>query len=87
MSTRSAVRNGVGGRVLCALLASLPLVLLADTDAGLQSIRADALKGHVYFLASDEMAGRASLSHEGRIAAQPDMGSPRPNTSTTTSRA
>ena len=60
----------IGLRGSCALLASLPLVLLADSDAGLQSIRADALKGHVYFLASDEMAGRDSLSHEGRIAAQ-----------------
>lgn len=63
-------RNGFGFRVFCVLLASLPLVLRADSDAGLQSIRADALKGHVYFLASDEMAGRDSLSHEGRIAAQ-----------------
>ena len=70
MRTLSAARNGIGFRVFCALLASLPLALLADTDAGLQSIRADALKGHVYFLASDEMAGRDSLSHEGRIAAQ-----------------
>ena len=38
-------------------------------DAGLQTIRADALKGHVYFLASPEMGGRDSLSLEGRIAA------------------
>jgi len=70
MRTLSACRNGARFRVVCALLASLPLVLVADTDPGLQSIRADALKGHVYFLASDEMAGRDSLSHEGRIAAQ-----------------
>jgi Peptidase family M28 len=42
----------------------------ADTDAGLSSIKADALKGHVYFLASDEMGGRDSLSPEGRIAAE-----------------
>ena len=42
----------------------------ADTDPGLASIKADALKGHIYFLASDEMGGRDSLSPEGRIAAQ-----------------
>lgn len=38
-------------------------------DAGLDSIRADALKGHVFFLAAPEMGGRDSLSLEGRIAA------------------
>jgi hypothetical protein len=70
MRTLAAFQKGVGFRACCLLLASLPLVLLADSDAGLQSIRADALKGHVYFLASDEMAGRDSLSPEGRIAAQ-----------------
>ena len=37
----------------------------ADGDAGLASIKADALKGHIYFLASDEMGGRDSLSPEG----------------------
>jgi hypothetical protein len=42
----------------------------ADQDAGLLSITAAALKGHIYFLASDEMGGRDSLSHEGRIAAE-----------------
>lgn len=42
----------------------------ADTDPGLASIKADALKGHIYFLASDTMGGRDSLSHEGRIAAE-----------------
>jgi hypothetical protein len=42
----------------------------ADTDPGLASIKADALKGHVYFLASDAMGGRDSLSPEGRIAAE-----------------
>jgi hypothetical protein len=70
MRSLAAFQNGTRFRASCVLLASLPLVLLADSDAGLQSIRADALKGHVYFLASDEMAGRDSLSHEGRIAAQ-----------------
>ena len=34
-----------------------------------ESIRADALKGHVYFLSAPEMGGRDSLSLEGRIAA------------------
>ena len=43
---------------------------VAQGDPGLESIRAAALKGHIYFLASDEMAGRDSLSPEGRIAAQ-----------------
>ncbi len=38
-------------------------------DAGLRTIRADALKGHVFFLASPEMGGRDSLSLEGQIAA------------------
>jgi len=52
-------------RVLCAGLASLPLVLLADSDAGLQTIRADALKGHVYFLASDEMGAATRSARKG----------------------
>jgi hypothetical protein len=46
------------------------ILYAADPDAGLVSINADALKGHIFFLASDEMGGRDSLSHEGRIAAQ-----------------
>jgi len=58
--------------------ATLPLVSLglaailqgADADPGLASIKADALKGHIYFLASDAMGGRDSLSLEGRIAAE-----------------
>jgi hypothetical protein len=53
--------------VCCAFAAVLQG---ADTDAGLASIKADALKGHIYFLASDAMGGRDSLSHEGRIAAE-----------------
>src|SRR5262249_29146089 len=58
----------------------LPIVLVvlglvaalhaADADPGLASIKADALKGHIYFLASDAMGGRDSLSLEGRIAAE-----------------
>jgi hypothetical protein len=70
MTLLFALRNGNGCRFFSALVASLPLVVLADSDAALQTIRADALKGHVYFLSSDEMGGRDSLSHEGRIAAQ-----------------
>jgi hypothetical protein len=66
LSFPDAVRTGV----CWIVLASLPVVLVADSDPGLQSIRAEALKGHVYFLSSDEMAGRDSMSHEGRIAAQ-----------------
>ena len=55
---------------LVAALLCGTLILSAQGDAGLSALRADALKGHVYFLASDEMAGRDSLSPEGRIAAQ-----------------
>src|SRR4051794_16679843 len=51
-------------------LALVAVLQGADADPGLASIKADALKGHIYFLASDEMAGRDSLSPEGRIAAQ-----------------
>ncbi len=41
----------------------------AANDADVESIRADALRGHVFFLAAPEMGGRDSLSLEGRIAA------------------
>jgi peptidase M28-like protein len=52
-------------------LITLALVLNAagDPAPGLETIRADALKGHIFFLASDAMAGRDSMSREGRIAA------------------
>ena len=53
-----------------AVVALAVTMQAADSDPGLASIKADALKGHIYFLASDEMAGRDSLSHEGRIAAE-----------------
>ena len=56
--------------VALAALALAAAVNAADSDPGLRSITGDALKGHIYFLASDEMAGRDSLSPEGRIAAQ-----------------
>ena len=55
------------------ILLSLSLAALlhaADADPGLASITANALKGHIYFLASDVMGGRDSLSQEGRIAAE-----------------
>src|SRR5262245_6732412 len=61
------------GRTFATLaLVSLGLAAIlqgADADPGLASIKADALKGHIYFLASDAMGGRDSLSLEGRIAA------------------
>ena len=55
--------------LLMPLLAVVALSAQSD-DPGLKTIRADALKGHIFFLASDEMAGRDSLSAEGRIAAE-----------------
>src|SRR5258705_1133789 len=64
---------GVGHVSASLVLISLGLIAIvngADIDAGLTSIKADALKGHTYFLASDEMGGRDSLSPEGRIAAE-----------------
>src|SRR5262245_59460769 len=53
------------------IIVALAVVLRAAgaTAPGLETIRADALKGHIFFLASDAMAGRDSMSHEGRIAA------------------
>jgi hypothetical protein len=56
--------------VALTVLLLLTVVAGAQTsDAGLATIRADALKGHVFFLAAPEMGGRDSLSPEGRIAA------------------
>ena len=67
MHTRSIVR----GVLIAGAVATVSALALAQSsDAGLQTIRADALKGHIYFLASDEMGGRDSMSQEGRIAAQ-----------------
>jgi len=69
MRPAPAVRHVPAAFAIVAL--ALAAVLnAADSDPGLASITADALKGHIYFLASDEMAGRDSLSPEGRIAAQ-----------------
>src|SRR5258705_12893767 len=64
---------GIGPVTAFLALICLGLIVVlhgADSDAGLASINADALKGHIYFLASDEMGGRDSLSPEGRIAAE-----------------
>ena len=56
--------------LLIALAATLgPRVVAQGGDTAAQTIRADALKGHVFFLASPDMGGRDSLSVEGRIAA------------------
>jgi hypothetical protein len=56
--------------LILAVMSIVVMIQAADTDPGIATIKADALKGHIYFLASDEMAGRDSLSHEGRIAAE-----------------
>ena len=66
---RAGVRTTRWGTV-AALLVTIGAGAAAQSgDAGLDSIRADALKGHVFFLAAPEMGGRDSLSLEGRIAA------------------
>ena len=60
-------------RVRSAFLAQQLLAAsgFASGDPGLSSIRESALKGHILsFPASAEMAGRDSLSLEGRIAAE-----------------
>jgi hypothetical protein len=62
--------SALAASIIAAGLAVAAVLTAADLDAGLASITADALKGHIYFLASDEMGGRDSLSHEGRIAAE-----------------
>lgn len=70
---RIELNPGSGQRAIgSAIVVTLGVVALAGAqagDSGLDSIRADALKGHVYFLAAPEMGGRDSLSLEGRIAA------------------
>jgi hypothetical protein len=50
-------------------LATVAAFATQSADPGLDTIRVDALKGHMFFLAAPEMAGRDSLSVEGRIAA------------------
>jgi hypothetical protein len=56
------------------LLLTLSLIVPAQqmddtTQRAVDSIRADEIKAHMYFLAADEMAGRDSGSREGRITA------------------
>ena len=70
MRTETAPRSALRGGFFVALIGTASVLGVAQSDPGLQTIRADALKGHVYFLASDEMGGRDSMSAEGRIAAQ-----------------
>jgi hypothetical protein len=60
---------GAAGLPLVLTLMLGSVVIAQAGDTGLQTIRADALKGHVFFLASPDMGGRDSLSLEGRIAA------------------
>ncbi len=48
----------------------LSQVVFAQDDKALESITADELKGHIYFLASDFMGGRVGPSEEYEIAAQ-----------------
>jgi hypothetical protein len=55
---------------MAAVVPAATAATASDQESGLETIRASSLRGHVYFLASDEMAGRDSLSPEGRIAAQ-----------------
>jgi Peptidase family M28 len=68
--TRSHLSRAVLTAPAMAVVTAAVLVQAADQDPGLSSINAAALKGHIYFLASDEMGGRDSLTHEGRIAAE-----------------
>lgn len=55
---------------LLSLLILLYQGVFAQADKALQSITADELKGHIYFLASDFMGGRVGPSEEYGIAAQ-----------------
>lgn len=59
-------------RVIGALAFMTAAVAVAGAqsgDRGVETIRADALRGHLFFLAAPEMGGRDSLSLEGSIAA------------------
>ena len=58
--------TGAAGVLVLAVVA---LAGAQSGDAGHETIRVDALKGHVFFLAAPEMGGRDSLSLEGRVAA------------------
>jgi hypothetical protein len=63
--------NLIARLLLCAgVCATAALSAQSLSNApGLASITANGLRGDVFFLAADEMAGRDSLSREGRIAA------------------
>jgi hypothetical protein len=63
---RWIARGGAGAGLLILVTISSAQ---SSRDVGLDTIRADALKGHTFFLAAPEMGGRDSLSLEGRIAA------------------
>jgi hypothetical protein len=66
-NTRSIGRGSTGATALVLTLVALGAA--QSGDPGLATIRVDALKAHVFFLAAPEMGGRDSLSLEGRIAA------------------
>jgi Peptidase family M28/PA domain len=69
--TSAANRRLRWGAVLTSAVALSTVIAGQPAGArpGLETIRAAALKGHLYFLASDELGGRQSLSPEGRVAA------------------
>ena len=68
--SESTRRRPGRGTIIGALAFTIIAAAAAQPgDTGLDSIRADALKGHVFFLAAPEMGGRDSLSLEARIAA------------------
>jgi hypothetical protein len=70
MTRRRRFSSDLVPPAIAAVVVAAALGQAADEDAGLSSITAAALKGHIYFLASDEMGGRDSLTHEARIAAE-----------------
>jgi len=58
--------------ILVFLIVAVATPLPAQTGealSGLESIQEEALKGHIYFLSSEELGGRHSLSYQARIAA------------------
>jgi len=76
--TRSYLRTATSKLVSCGAAGILAMGLFVGMsspgsaqsgDSGVGTIRADALRAHVFFLAAPEMNGRDSLSTEGRIAA------------------
>jgi len=68
-NTRYGSKRRAPGYAATLVVAFTALLSAQAGDVGLETIRADALKGHVFFLAAPEMGGRDSLSLEGRIAA------------------